>query len=232
MSISVGNARNVAVRGAWLGQTPESFQRAVLSRCVIDIAQTGQVLYSVGDPPGAMYCVVSGSLQVSIAPRMEGPYFTHLLQPGDWGGEAAAITGRHRLVGLSVPRRSTLLRLPLLAIHQITNEDPGAWRYFGCLAVLNFATALGVIDDLMIRDDFKRLVSVILRLAGAIGPRPIGEKSNDVPVNQQDIATMANLSRSTTGAFLRRLELEGHVQLVYRRVIVRDPVRLRAYLAS
>lgn len=194
--------------------------------------RAGEVVYSAGDPPGGLYCVVSGSLRVSLAPGAEGPYFAHLFRPGTWSGEGPAITGGNRVVGLSAAKESTLLHLPLPAFHELMREDPGRWRYIAGLTFINLVTATGAIVDLMVRDDLKRVVSVLLRLGGYRAIAPNAPGPIDVDVSQEDIASMANLARTTAGSILRRLEADGLVELVYRRVIVVKPDRLKALLET
>jgi CRP/FNR family transcriptional regulator, cyclic AMP receptor protein len=70
-------ALEVVVREGWLSQTPASFQRAVLDRCLLERFETGTPIYSIGDEPGGMYGIVSGSLAISVAPREMGPYTAH-----------------------------------------------------------------------------------------------------------------------------------------------------------
>ena len=48
-------AFEIAVRKGWLSQTPDSFQHAVLERCLLERFETGTPIYSIGDEPGGMY---------------------------------------------------------------------------------------------------------------------------------------------------------------------------------
>jgi hypothetical protein len=59
-------AFEIAFRKGWLSQTPASFQRAVLDRCLLERFETGTPIYSIGDEPGGMYGIVSGSLAISV----------------------------------------------------------------------------------------------------------------------------------------------------------------------
>lgn len=230
--VSIQAARLLAATGGWLSRTPESFQQAVLERCHLQVLQSGDVVFSVGDPPGGLYCLVAGSLRVAFGPSADGPYFTHLLMPVTWSGEGPAISGGDRLVGLSAARESALLHLPLPAVHELMRQDPGRWRFIAALTFGNFATATGAVIDLMVRDDLKRVVSVLLRLGGYRSSTPVPPGPVEIHISQDDIASTANLSRTTAGGILRRLEAEGLVELVYRKVIVLKPDKLKMLLAD
>jgi CRP/FNR family transcriptional regulator, cyclic AMP receptor protein len=219
-------------RNGWLSQTPESFRQAVLDRCVMQRVEAGATIYATGDPPGGMYGLVSGAFRVSVAQGERGPYFAHFFGPGDWFGEGPAISGRARIVGLSAGRESDVLHLPLRAVDEILRKDPATWRLFAVLTLGKLETAMWAIDDLMMRDSLKRFVAVLLRLGGCRAATPPGVAPIAVYVSQDDLAAMANVSRSTANAILQRLEAAGHVIQSYRQIGIVSPDRLRSMLAE
>ncbi|UFX44458.1 Crp/Fnr family transcriptional regulator [Bradyrhizobium sp. 41S5] len=220
-------AHQIALDAGWLRRTPPPFQRAVLERCRLEQFAAGTPVYSVGDEPGGMFGIVSGCLGVSVAPRESGPYLAHLALPGTWFGEAAAFTRQPRRVGLIASRDSELLHLSLRAIDDIVRRDPVAWRYFGLITIDHLAVAVAGSDALMIRDHFKRFIAVLLRLGNT---RPQNGEPIQVDVSHEDLAHMANVARTTAGAILRKLEVEGHVVLAYRRIKILAPDALRRKL--
>ena len=44
--------------------------------------QPGETIFSVGDPPGGIFGLTSGALEISIAPEKQGPYLVHFAGPG------------------------------------------------------------------------------------------------------------------------------------------------------
>jgi CRP-like cAMP-binding protein len=121
--------QDIVSRQGWLSYAPPPFRRIVLERCKLQVLKAGATIYSVGDPPGGMFGLVSGSFAISIAPGERGPYIAHAAQPGTWFGEGSAFTEHPRQIGLSVSRDSEVLSLPLPAIREIVAADPGAWRF-------------------------------------------------------------------------------------------------------
>ena len=222
--------REVVLRQGWLSQTPPSFQGDVLDRCHLQHFKAGEVIYSVGDPPGGMFGLVAGGLSISIAPNERGPYFAHFARPGSWFGEAAAFTGQARLVGLMATRGTELLHLPLHGIHEIVAKDPAAWRYFALITIAHLNLLIGVHDDLMIRDHVKRCIAVLLRLGGCRLPSSLDLLPVDIDVSQEDFAFMSNVARTTAGAVLRKLEAMGHLEHAYRQIRILAPDALRAML--
>lgn len=221
------------VRGrGWLSFTPRVFQDAVLSRCALQSYKAGATVYSLGDPPGGLYGLLSGNLGVTVAPGERGPYLAHFAQPGSWIGEGAIITGRPRQVGLIATRDCKLLHLPLNDLRTILAEDPAAWRWIAVLTTVHLEVAIGAADDLMIRDHVKRFIAVLLRLAGLRYDDAPGPGLSSVHVNQDEIAYMANLARTTAGAILRDLETQGNIDLSYRKITIINAAALREKLGD
>jgi len=217
-------------RQGWLSQTPLSFQRSVLDRCHLRHCKAGEPIYSIGDPPGGMFGLAAGGLNVSIAPNERGPYFTHVARPGSWFGEAAAFTGQPRRVGLAAARDSELLHLPLHGIREIVDNNPATWRFFALVTIGHLDVTIGAHDDLMIRDHVKRFIAVLLRLGGCRLSSPPDPLPIEIDLSQEDIAFMSNVARTTAGAVLRKLEAMGHLEQSYRRIRLLAPDALRAML--
>ena len=142
------------------------------------------------------------------------------------------ITGRGRIVGMTTARKSELLYLSLRAVEDILAEQPGSWRLFAGLVMAKLEVALWSLDDLMMPNGFKRTVAVLLRLARCRRETPPGALPIAVEVNQADLAIMANVSRATVSAILRRLERSGEIELAYRSIRIFSPDTMRATLSE
>jgi CRP/FNR family cyclic AMP-dependent transcriptional regulator len=147
--------------------------------------------------------------------------------PGSWTGEAAAVTGKRRLVTVITTRETHLLHLPLTAVNAILREDAEAFRSFARLTHWHLATALGVVDDLMLRDPHKRVVAALLRLSGCSSETPKGLGPVDLDLSQDDLALMSNVGRTLTNEVLRELQAAGQIEIGYRRIRVIAPDELR-----
>ena len=222
--------REIVLKQGWLSQTPLWFQSGVLDRCQLRHFKLGESIYSIGDPPGGMFGLVAGGLNISIAPNERGPYFAHVARPGSWFGEAAAFTGQPRRVGLAAARDSELLHLPLHGIREIVDNNPAGWRFFGLVTIGHLDLAIGAHDDLMIRDHLKRCIAVLLRLGGCRLSSPPNSLPIEIDISQEDIALMSNVARTTAAAVLRRLEAMGHLENAYRRIRLLAPDALRSML--
>jgi CRP-like cAMP-binding protein len=216
----------------WLATTPEAFRRAVLDCAVPRRYATGDGLHSEGDDSRGMYGVAKGTIRLMLSAVDHGPYCGHLLHPGHWAGDSPVIAGSPRPASLVSAGPSTVVFLSRKAISDMAARDPECWRYFAGSMAFSLSTAFGAIADLMLRDHRKRLVAVLLRIAGARSETPPVERRIEVDVGQSDLATMSNVTRSTVTATLRRLEHAGLVDVGYRRIVIRSVSGLRELLAE
>ncbi len=229
---NIAQAHDIVSREGWLSYVPGPFRATVLDRCKLQDLKAGAPIYSVGDPPGGMYCLVGGSLALSIAPGERGPHVAHLIRPGTWFGEVAALLEQPRRVGLAATRDSSVLHLPQHAIREILTAETDAWRFFYLATVAHYDVAVGASDDLMIRDHFKRGIAVLLRLGGCRLHTPTGATPIEIDVNQEDFGAITNVARTTAGRVLRTLEAAGHIEVAYRRIRILAPDALRTLLES
>jgi CRP/FNR family transcriptional regulator, cyclic AMP receptor protein len=225
-------AHEVVLQNGWLSETPPSFQNNVLDRCRLQHFSAGQSIYSLGDPPGGMYGLVSGGLGISVAPHERGPYVAHFAKPGAWFGEGAAITGKPRRVGLAATRDTFVLQLPLHAIYEIVDQDPATWRLFALATMRHLDLAVGDCDDLRRRDPIERCVATILRLAGHRIASPADSSPVEIDLSQEDIANLSNVARTTLSTVLRDLEASGQLKRSYRRIRILAPNAMRAMLSE
>ena len=84
----------------------------------------------------------------------------------------------------------------------------------------------------MLRAPDKRLVAILLRLAGCRENIPSDFRSAEIDASQDELASMANVARVTAGLILRKFAKDGAIELAYRRIVVVDPDRLRQILVS
>lgn len=222
--------RRKASATGWLADAPPPFRDAVLERTVVRRYGAGELLHAAGDEAGGMYGVAEGSIRLMLAAIDHGPYCGHLLRPGSWAGDGPTINREVRPVTLVSSGSSTVLFLSRAAIMEIVADDPGHWRHFIAGTMLNLNIAFGAIADLMLRDHRKRLVAVLLRAAGERSETPRGDAPSEVDLNQAEIAAMANVTRTTASATLRRLEQAGLIMTGYGKVTILSPARLRRIL--
>jgi CRP/FNR family cyclic AMP-dependent transcriptional regulator len=219
-------AKEILSANGWLSRLPDAARTQILARTVLKKFSKGDVIYQLADPPGGMYGLVSGSVRVSIAPHLGGPYLAHYGRPGFWFGEAAVITGEPRRVGVVAHSELAVLHLSLPEITALIEADPLFWRHLAVTAVLSLDLAFRAYDDMKIRDPLVRVASILLRLAGYHSSPVVVDERSRIEINQTDLAEIAGLSRNVVSRVLSRLSRDGLVCPGYGYIDLPDPKRL------
>jgi len=222
-----GTAHDLALREGWLSQMPPDFRSAVLERARLQEFTANEAIHIVGDEPGGMYGLVAGTIRIVLAGNEHGPYVVHLFRPVTWFGEGPAIIGQPRPVSLSATRSVSLLYVSQRAIGEIAQLHPAFWKYFVIPLMGHLDTALGAMADLMIRQHDKRLAAVLLRLGGCRSAANARMGAVEVDASQEDIAAMANVSRTTAGSVMREWQSMDLITIGYGRVAILAPAKLR-----
>lgn len=213
----------------WLRATPSAFSQAILKAVRLREFEPGEADYELGGPPGGIYGVVSGAVQITLDGGDAAVLPGHVATPGTWFGEGPVLTRMPRLVGAASLRKSVLAYAGLHEIEAIVARDPGAWRWLGVLAVINLGLSISGGSDLMLRRPRERCIAGLLRLAGC---RFRGNGPHEAVVSHSDLALLCNLSRSVVSGFLKELEEEGRIAKGYGRIVISDPARLRASISA
>lgn len=212
----------VMTRDGWLSGQPETFRQEVLRRARVEVFEPGEAFYHVGDPPGGVYGLVWGLMTVTSAPGAAMPRVIHLGAPGMWTGEAPYMIGGPRVISLRAVTECRALHLPLDAMEAMTAADARAARNFGQIPLMNIATLLRMVHDLLIKDPDRRIGAVLLRIGAA----------TTIPLAQAEIGDMACATRKQVNFALRRFGAAGWITNGYRSVTIVDLPALSAFVAG
>lgn len=210
------------LRHGWLSGQSADLQDKVIARLCVQVFAAGTIVFTLGDPPGGVYAVVTGSLAVSIATGRSGPHFAHIAGAGSWFGEGAFMTRQPRRIGLETMSESVLAYLPLADMEQLAADDPEVLRAFGQIAIYNLGTCLLAVEDLLIVDPARRVAAVLWRSVG-------GRSGAEIPVTQAELGRLANTSRKRTLSAVKKLSALGLVRQGYHRIEVVEADRLRRF---
>ena len=80
-------AAGVLARRGWLSRQPKDFRDRFLAAAEFQTAAAGASIYALGDPPGGLYGLAAGYIDVLIAPGPLPPMLAHVAGPGWWIGD-------------------------------------------------------------------------------------------------------------------------------------------------
>lgn len=210
----------------WLSRQPAEFRDSLIRRCELRTYAVGNGFYGLDDPPGGIFGLVDGFVDVVLGFGPFPPFLAFVGRPGWWVGEAAAVTGTPRRTEVHARTTVQAFYLPAEQIPKLAAEDPQAWRRFAQLTVDHLDNALLFASTLSHTDVREKVLATLWRLSGA-------ERDTDglieLPCLQSEIAEMSGLSRNSVGPVMRRLVGEGLIEAERRRIRY-SPVRVRGAL--
>lgn len=211
-------------RTGWLADASEDLRDAIQSRCTLRTISEGEVLYHAGDPPGGLYGVVQGLVNVHGDQYSDEQTLVYIVGPGFWTGEYATITGRPRLLSLTARTTAQVVRLTRADFLRIADVNPVAWRHVALMAARNLERAMAI-NGAMRRDKpTERLAATLVNLAAEVSSDPIALR-----VSQEDLAAIIRMSRGSVNAALARLESAGLLRRDYGTITLHDLVGLAAF---
>jgi CRP/FNR family cyclic AMP-dependent transcriptional regulator len=223
--MQLDEAVEIARRSRWLSQHERRVQDAICSRMRLISLPKGRRLFDMEDSAIELYCLVSGCAIISLLHPVQGVVNAHVMLPGRWFGEPAALGRRPRIMSVAARQPTELLAISQAQITDLLKSDPSlSWTFFNLMA-WNVEEYLWHTVDLLIVDPKLRLCARLLtfggRLLNYLPPSPVS-----IPMTQEELATASNMSRSTVYNLLGELVQKGICELGYREVRIMDMERL------
>lgn len=183
-----------------------------------------EVLFHEGDPGDTLHLIDKGRVAVRITTPLGDIATLGVLGPGEVVGEMALLDN----AGYRGATVIALERTETLALHrdqflELRREHPAVDRFL--VAVL--AAEVRRLDTQLMEALFlpveRRVLRRLLALTGVYGEEPNGA---EIPLTQDDLASLAGTSRATVNRVLRQAEEAGWVALGRARIRVLDHERL------
>jgi CRP-like cAMP-binding protein len=214
----------------WLSLTPIEFRSAVLERVTLHKFDPGETVYRIGDPPGGLWAVVDGTVEIEIPGPESAPTFARFATPGIWLGEGALIRASRRRAGIIATCPCMMAYLSLADCRRLLEEDPSRWRWIALLSTMNLDLALQLAADLLLREPEKRTAAMILRLAGLRNGPFLRSTPSPIRLSQEKLGLLVNLSRTAIGPIIHDFMEKGWIEVHYREISVRDEAGLLSVL--
>lgn len=219
-------ARRFLSEESWLKGTPAEFRHAVVSACRFRWYEDGEAVASAGDESISIFAVLSGSLATTSVRGPSDAKLTYIMSPGYWSGIVPLFTGGTRIVHHVARGRTRIAHLEASSMRQMLEKEPGWWRHFGYLSTVLLEVVTGFASDLLTLDSRRRCIASLLHCANLRwDPVPAGPV--EVALSQDELSSVACISRKTVGRILKSLEHEGLVEVGYRSIKISDVQQLQ-----
>ncbi|HMS78259.1 MAG TPA: Crp/Fnr family transcriptional regulator [Burkholderiaceae bacterium] len=218
-------------RNAWFSALAPSLQESIVRHATIRVWRRGEALFREDEPVRGLGVVLSGRVRFVVRHGDDGETVAHVGGVGCWWGLNAPRRGARAISTAPADGRVEAMVLSTEALERIVDADPLTLRAFAELPILaaERMTRLigelpGLNPDALLRARLADLAARTRTEAGLQGPVAL-------TISQADLASMIGLSRQRLNQRLRALQDEGLVELGFRRIVVFDPIALRASVA-
>ena len=210
-------SHEVLTRSGWLSTLPERKRRTLLGASETRLISAGSTLYGVEDPPGGIYGIADGFVDVLAAP---GPFqmrLVHVAGAGWWTGEAAVASRSGRRVELRARTDVTAAYIAAPSLERLAHQDPSIWRDIAALTVRHLDTTMLYAAAFASADLKLRLLVTLMRI---VGPATDQGGSVHLPLGQSELAELTGLSRNTISRLLASLSDDLCVERHYGSITV------------
>ena len=188
------------------------------------------IVYGLGAEQRWFWGIASGQVRVQVALNEMGPTLGHIHQAGAWFGESEPLLGVPGLVEMQAAGETMVVRVPFASFRRLANAHPELWEALARLTSMNQVLAMSAANDLALRTGRMRLAATLLRLSGQRADFQNSARRMVIPVSQQEVANLANVSLSKACDQLGAFAKTKLIQLEYGRIVVLDPEKLRAII--
>jgi CRP-like cAMP-binding protein len=176
------------------------------------------------EPSDGLYLLFSGSLQVVDIAEDGREIGLNLIGPGSFFGELSVIDGLPRSAHIIALQPSVVGVIPQEAAREIFYKLPATAEAM-MRHLTDLVRNLSSYRALLAIPNAQQRVYALLQQMGRRMPGGLTVIQN--PPKQQEVAIMINTSRETVSRAVAHLVAMGILEKDYRRLIVRDPQRLR-----
>jgi len=212
--------------GRWFASLPAGLQDELLQLARLRTLDAGERLFSRGDACAGLYGVVDGSIRVSGTSARGKEALLVVLESPNWFGEVAVFDGMARTHDASADGPTTLVEVPLAALHNLLDSEPRYWRDLGRLIAGKLRLAFTTMEDTALLPIATRVARRLCWMAEGYGQWQ-GRSQRSIDLKQDQLAQMLGSSRQTINQNLKTLESQGLIRTTYGQIEILDLPGLR-----
>jgi CRP-like cAMP-binding protein len=206
----------------WLCELAPALRARVIRSCTTLRAGKGEIALAAGEPAQGWYAVISGFVKLQApGPGEDGGAAYLALTGGEWFGEGSVLRAGPRRYEVNALRDTELLCLPRTLFHELLSVS----LPFSNAVLHHMNQRLG---QAMAIIEANRSRSLEQRLGLYLGPL-FWHGLRTLNLSQEELGTLAGISRQSTNKALRCLQARGLITLRGGRVVATDAAGLEQF---
>lgn len=187
----------------------------------------GQVVFHKGDPGESLFIIEEGSVRIYL-PSLRGSDLTlALLGSGDYFGDLALLDGGPRSASAVATEATTTVMLERADFARLIGSRPESAMAVVAAVARQLRETDEMAADLAFLDVGGRLAKKLLELAAGHGVARGEAVMLDLPLTQDELASMLGVTRESVNRQLGRFRRLGLVGREGRRFLLLNPEQLR-----
>ncbi len=227
MSKDHGAIVNIIKRGVWFqGLPPEAIDK-LAARATTRSFDPHQFLYMLGEVPDHIFCIVEGSVRISLSSSNGQQFMLALLYQDYWFGESAIAGNESRVLEVWAETDAEILLIPGTTVKAVASDFPVIYKNLFLEHVNRTRLVYEVLAGMLFYPLKARLAGRLLFLLKHHGvPHKDGIALN-LKVNQMDFAHMSMGSRQRVNKAFREWVRAGVIDKQRNNYIVKDVEALK-----
>ena len=214
--------RQLLLGSEWFKPLPDAVVDQLAAMTRRRKLQDGEHLFSRGDAPDGLYCVVKGSIRSFSTSASGRQHLLYQFEAGAWFGEISMFDGMGRTHDGAAVGDTEVLILPRDRFLALLSDTPALYPHFLSMLCRKLRLAFAYIEDVQFEPLSVRLARRLLDLVSLYGcDSPDGQLIN-ITLPQDDLAQMLGASRQAISKLLKHWESFGWLRLEYRKLVVCD----------
>lgn len=202
----------------WFAQLPPLLQEHAIRSSTVIRVRKGEVALPAGETPRGWHAVLTGFVKLQVPAANDNVAAYLALTGGEWFGEGSLLKAEPRRYEVVALRDSELLCLPAGTFHEILNAS----LPFSNAVLHHMNQRLG---QAMAIIEANRSGSLERRIALYLGP-VFWHGLRTLNLSQEELGTLAGISRQSTNKALRGLQDKGLITLRSGRVVATNAAAL------
>jgi CRP/FNR family transcriptional regulator, cyclic AMP receptor protein len=171
--------------------------------------QTGQVIFSQGEPADAVFFIQDGEVKVSVVSEQGKEAVVAMLGKDEFFGEGCLAGQSRRISTVSAMSDAVVTRIEKSAIVRLIHEDPAFSELFIAHLLSRAVRVEADLIDQLFNSSEKRLARTLLLLAN-FGQQGIPEPKI-AKISQETLAQMVGTTRARVSFFMNKFRKLGFI---------------------
>jgi CRP/FNR family transcriptional regulator, cyclic AMP receptor protein len=211
----------------WLRELSSAETAQLQKRSVCREYARGEMVFTPSSHPQSVYLLERGLVRIfRVSPSGSQTTFGYV-NAGEIFGELAAFLDRPRESFAQAVQCSIVWRIAREALRKVIAAHPAIVAEVTKQVGTRLKRIESRVENLIFRDVRSRVACILLELAETFGRADSRGVTIDLPLSQEELATLVGATRQSVNATLRELRQEGFVARDRQRFVLTRPEALR-----